>query len=175
MPARRDRRTNRARFVEKLDRSGGASACWPFRGYVEPLNGGKRGYGSFAWDDGSGGELRNVGAHVAAYRIFKGRVPARKLVMHTCNNRPCCNPRHLVAGTQKQNMEHCIASRRTATGERQHLAVMTWERVRTLRARYADGATQMELADEFEISQPTVSQITRGITWREEPAAALSA
>jgi DNA-binding MarR family transcriptional regulator len=87
------------------------------------------------------------------------------LVRHTCDNSSCVNPKHLLLGSQKDNMADCVARRRTATGERQHLAVMTETSVRELRA-LASAVTQMDLAAKYQISQATVSQIVRGVTWR---------
>ena len=38
------------------------------------------------------------------YNLTKGWCDG-SVVMHTCDNKKCINPKHLVAGTQKQNME----------------------------------------------------------------------
>lgn len=39
-----------------------------------------------------------------AYELTKGHIPAGMIVMHTCDNPPCCNPSHLVLGTQAENL-----------------------------------------------------------------------
>jgi hypothetical protein len=39
-------------------------------------------------------------AHRAAWRFTHGDIPPKKAILHTCNNRPCCNPEHLYLGTQ---------------------------------------------------------------------------
>lgn len=44
-----------------------------------------------------------VCAHVLSYEAFKGSVPPKKLVLHTCHVRKCCNPEHLYAGTRADN------------------------------------------------------------------------
>lgn len=44
-----------------------------------------------------------VGAHRLVYRIFNGRVPKSKIVMHTCDNPWCVNPSHLRLGTKLDN------------------------------------------------------------------------
>ena len=49
----------RIRLLSKLDRSGGPTSCWPFRGALKPS-----GYGNFYLFG------RTVGAHVASYRLF---------------------------------------------------------------------------------------------------------
>lgn len=46
-------------------------------------------------------------AHRASYQIYKGEIPKGMVVMHTCDNRSCVNPNHLVIGTQKDNVRDC--------------------------------------------------------------------
>lgn len=37
-----------------------------------------------------------------------GPIPARMLVLHSCDNPPCCNERHLFLGTYKDNEQDKI-------------------------------------------------------------------
>jgi hypothetical protein len=49
------------------------------------------------------GRLRNNGpriyAHRVAYMLSIGEIPDGLLVLHACDNPPCCNPDHLNVGT----------------------------------------------------------------------------
>ncbi len=147
------------RFEALLSTNRKLGDCWVFAGSKA-----KR-YASFALDG-----VSRIGAHVASYRLYKGDIPEGKLVRHTCDNKPCVNPEHLVLGTQLDNMADCVERRRIATGEQQGLSVMTEERVRDLRRRHAaGGVTQTALSVEFGISQATTSQIVRRITWKHIP------
>lgn len=52
-------------------------------------------------------------AHVIAYNIAKGELPDPKgkrqiVVAHTCNNRKCVNPHHLVAKTEEENTQQAL-------------------------------------------------------------------
>lgn len=48
---------------------------------------------------------KQIGAHVASYILHKGEIPKGLEIMHTCANKLCVNPKHLIAGTHKENME----------------------------------------------------------------------
>jgi len=72
----------------------GPDDCWPFTG---PRDG--DGYGVIASEDGP----HQLRASRVAYELQNGRIPPGRCVLHTCDNPPCCNGRHLVAGTQAEN------------------------------------------------------------------------
>ena len=43
-------------------------------------------------------------AHRVAYRLAKGPIPGGRQVDHLCRNKLCCNPDHLEAVTQAENL-----------------------------------------------------------------------
>lgn len=90
------------RFWAKVDRSAGADACWPWTsGLTED------GYGQFA---GPAGE--RLRAHRVAYELTHGALPPGLFACHGCDNRPCCNPKHLFAGTAKDNYQDSLVKGR---------------------------------------------------------------
>ena len=53
-----------------------------------------------------------IGAHVVAYKLFKGLVPAGHDVHHECERTDCVNPEHLKALPEKEHVQlhlktHC--------------------------------------------------------------------
>lgn len=81
--------------LEKLRRVDPKTCCWMFVGAKSA-----DGYG-LLW---IGQEHYFV--HRLMYELDKGKIPAGKLVLHTCpgGDRPACfNPGHLRAGTGKEN------------------------------------------------------------------------
>lgn len=148
-----------ARFSAKVDTSAGPNACWPWIA--------SRGTGGYGQIFQAG---RPIGAHRVAYELHAGRaVPPGLFVLHRCDNRPCCNPAHLFLGTQADNiadMDRKGRGRRPSVrGERAGLAKLTDEQVMELRALYAAGARQVDLAARFGVRQSTVSSIVRRATW----------
>jgi len=59
------------------------------------------------------GKVKSALVHRVVLRVFKGRKLTTKSVgRHLCNMKPCCNPEHLVGGSQRTNMRQCVAEGR---------------------------------------------------------------
>lgn len=98
-------------------------------------------------------------AHRVAWVLTFGPIPEGLCVLHKCDNRACCNPYHLFLGTRGDNAADSMKKGRRARK-------LTEEEVLEIRELYAAGGmTQQELADEFGVSNPTISYITRRKTW----------
>ena len=39
------------------------------------------------------------------YQMFKGEIPSGLVIRHTCDNKKCINPDHLILGTYKENTQ----------------------------------------------------------------------
>jgi len=73
--------------------------CWLWTGGTF-----NNGYGRYAIDQ------KSRTAHKLVYELVNGNVVPGLVVMHKCNNKLCCNPEHLVAGTVGDNAKHASTS-----------------------------------------------------------------
>jgi hypothetical protein len=90
------------------------------------------------------------------------------VVMHSCDFPLCCNPKHLLVGTVKDNVLDKIKKGRGNDGAVNGMSKMTDDLVRQLRARYVprdrvNGCNA--LAREFGFSTGAVSMALQGKTW----------
>ena len=47
-------------------------------------------------------------AHRLAYILMKGNIPRGMIIRHSCDNKSCINPDHLLMGTKKDNTQDMI-------------------------------------------------------------------
>lgn len=95
-------------FWKNIDMSAGFNACWPWLGTISPS-----GYGYFFT---SGKRTR---AHRAAWELSNAlSIPQGLMVLHSCDNRRCCNPSHLRVGDQYDNMRDRSTRGRAPTGNK---------------------------------------------------------
>lgn len=80
------------------------SGCWEFQGFRHQSRAwkGGTGYGTMSY------RCRNWRTNRLAFHLAKGPIPEGHVIRHTCDNQCCCNPDHLVSGTQKENIQDCI-------------------------------------------------------------------
>jgi hypothetical protein len=78
--------------------------CWEFQGHVCKTTG----YGQL-WHEGQARRAHRL-AFISAYPHVD---ISDKVLLHTCDNRRCCRPNHLIPGSQRENVEDMVRKGRT--------------------------------------------------------------
>jgi hypothetical protein len=135
-----------ARFWSKV-RVGLPEDCWEWL-----ANENDNGYGRVTQDG------QNLRAHRVAYEIANGPVPDGLIVLHKCDNRKCCNPAHLMAGTHADNFADMVAKgrERWSKGSQHPKAKLTPDDVAQIRASNDNNAI---LAERFGVSKSSISMV----------------
>ncbi len=145
------------RFWSKVQRQDDPDGCWPWTGAA-----GKYGHGNVRWRG------RTTSTARVAYELVRGTTPpADQVVRHSCDLGACCNPRHLVLGTQADNRNDAVERGRVPQGEAHHYGRRTGDAlVRRVRQEHRAGRTLTELALEAGVSTNTVRNWVAGRTRR---------
>ncbi len=131
------------------------SSCWDWTGWCHP-----QGYGNFKIN----GKTYRV--HRLVYELCVARVPNGKLILHSCDNPPCCNPTHLFLGDEKDNIIDCLKKGRLPS------AILTEDEVKEI---ITDTSSKNPvkrtynhykyLASKYKVSVETIKGIVYGKTW----------
>ena len=141
------------RLWAKIDKSGGSEACWEWGGAIL-----KTGYGSI--NSGSGGQT--LRAHRVAYESVNGAIPDGYHVLHTCDNRKCCNPSHHFLGDPKANSDDKISKGRDKNkGEEHHNCKLSADDICAIKA-IGRTHTGKYIAGLYGVSAATISLILSG-------------
>lgn len=94
-----------------------------------------------------------------------------EVVRHTCDNPRCINPKHLVRGTQKDNMRDMQERGRQFNqyGVANHNSKLTMEDVAYIRENYKPRCKMFggaALARRFGLHPKSISPIIRQVNWR---------
>ncbi len=140
------------RFWSKIKTSVGG--CWEWTAFKQ-----NKGYGRFS-----------MKPYQLAHRImhdfyFKKETPPSTMILHSCDNPSCVNPRHLSQGDhvennkQRDNRGRQVAKR----GEEHWKAVLTVDQVREIRA---SRESNQALARKFPVTKSAIGNIRRWRSWR---------
>ena len=147
--------------------------CWEWQGATT-----SSGYGNLSWRG------KHAQAHRVAYYLAKGGIALdtgyrvlgrarqyKKFVLHKCDNRKCCNPKHLFLGSLRANMLDAYAKGRKIQPRSQHAnAKLTAAQVQEIRRAYDSGAAlQIPLAAAYGVSQRAISLVVRRETYKDVP------
>lgn len=151
------------RFWQKVDKRGD-DECWEWQGYRD-----RHGYGTIF--TGNRANLRMWRAPRYSYYLHNGVDPADKMVLHSCDNPSCVNPKHLRLGTYADNNKESFAKGRnpnpTRRGMDSRQSNLTDDDVREIRRRWKAGeSTQTAMAKEYDVAQSAISSIVLYKTWR---------
>lgn len=149
-----------ARFWSKVQ-VGDPNACWEW--HEKTRN--RQGYGSLTVDG------RGRRAHRLAYELTYGPIPDGLIVLHSCDNPPCCNPAHLRAGTYHENAQDLVERNEhwnerirhhAPRGEKRGHAKLTPKEVREI---FFSTEPQKELAAKYGVAQALISGIRNAKRW----------
>ena len=151
------RGTLQERFEEKVELIPFSTCHW----WVGALS---KGYGHISVD----GEIK--GAHRIAYELYIGEISEDDshhgiCVCHTCDNRPCVNPKHLFLGTTQDNIDDKVAKNRQAKGERAGNSKLTEADVRQIR-KLSSTHTNKELSEAYGIVSSAIHYIITRKVWK---------
>jgi len=144
---------------------GAPDKCWPTSG---------GGYNKKGWHVAfKSGGVRLL-AHRAMWAHVNGPIPDGLFVLHKCDNPKCCNPNHLFLGTQSDNAKDMWAKRRGNPGSPIGRKLgpapsrkLSAEQVSQIMSMYKSGMTQKEIGCAFSVTDVTISNVLRGLTYTE--------
>lgn len=136
-------------LLDRIDSTGGNASCWPWVGPVDR--------------DGYGVVTRSGRAHRLAWQEHHGRelTPA-EVVRHSCDNPCCCNPAHLILGTQIENIDDRVQKGRSAKGSSNGRAKLA---AKTVIDIYCSKEPVCATARKHGVDESTVRNIRSGKTW----------
>lgn len=145
------------RFWKKVNKEAG---CWIWTGFTN-----HKGYG-IAKDEQS----RTIRAHRLAFRLAGNQIPDGMMVLHKCDNPPCCNPSHLFIGTAKDNAQDAIGKGRHVMlhlkGEMHPASKLTSEKVTEMRQLHRTGIGFYRLGKRFGVSKKSAKSVVLRKTWK---------
>ena len=141
----------------------GSTGCWIWTGGI-----GQDGYGKLKRHG------KTVRAHRVFYEHFVGVIPQGLVIMHSCDNPLCVNPKHLSPGTHLENeLDKDLKGRRSPSpsishphlmprGEASGTSVLTEVQVKNI---LSETDTAKVVAEKYGVSKSTILSIRSGKTW----------
>lgn len=112
------------------------------------------------------GKNREMSVNRAVCIVQLGRLLSnREVSLHSCDNKWCCNPAHLSAGSQRKNVRE---ARERGLLKPQYAKRLDFVMAEEMRDRYAKGISNTyQLAIEYGISRSAVMNVIHMRVWRQ--------
>lgn len=147
----------------------GPDECWEWTKYRS-----KQGYGNTSY------KAQFYMSHRLAWELTNGPIPNGRLVCHSCDNPPCCNPGHLWLGDYISNAQDMVNKDRQHKGDavpysarkrgsKNKTAKLTEADIPAIRAALANGERLATIAARYGVSNGPIVQIQKGKYWRHVP------
>jgi len=111
------------------------------------------------------GKLSRI--HRIVYEFYHGKVEDGRVVRHKCDNPKCINPKHLVVGTQAENMMDMRERGRhrgcALPGTKNSNCLLNTRKVRDIKERSYPAA---HYAEKYKVSRKTIYAIWEGSLWK---------
>ncbi len=139
----------------------GEQECWAWKGYVSAS-----GYGR-TWINDVAYYAHRVIFDLAHPNQIELRAPANKkahgFLMHTCDNRICCNPAHLRVASIKENNLDALQKKRKKfeIGENHHRSVFTNDEIQQVLEMRESGQTARQIAMTVNKKRATIESLLR--------------
>ena len=131
--------------------------CWRWQGSFYGVGYGKVSFGQ-----------KQMYAHRLAWELAHGsEIPNGVQIRHTCDNRWCVNPGHLVDGSFYDNMQDAIERDRFRHTSGHWNARLSVEQVRQIRELGAAGIRHETIAENFGVCRSAVTNIINRKSWRQ--------
>lgn len=147
------------RFWSKVGFTANPDCCWEYNGTIN-----KNGYGYIDLIHES--KRVKFKAHRLSYFLTNKKDPFGYVVMHKCDNRKCCNPKHLELGDDKQNHDDRFKKHGLPLGERNNASKRTEAEVLEIRRLFSGGMRRNDIAKKFNIPYNSVVSIILKRDWK---------
>jgi len=107
------------------------------------------------------GKQQHLSRHL--YELEYEKIPAGKVVRHTCDNTSCVNLDHFILGTQNDNINDKMKRNRQAQGETCGKSKLKEVQVIEIRK---DNRPNSTIAKDYNVASSTVDRIKNNKTWR---------
>lgn len=148
--------TPEERFWSRVALTANPDKCWEWQGSKL-----KKGYGQVKFKG------RNWVTHRLVWFLTYDVEP-KMLILHSCDNPPCCNPSHLREGTNQENMNDKVERHRQAVGEKNGRAKLSQNDVEKIHSLLESGSSYEEAAAVFGVSKSHIGLIGRGQSRSED-------
>lgn len=144
---------------------GKASKCWEYTGTLF-----ENGYGRVYKRPCATGETK---AHRYAFILGKGKIGKKAgkslLILHKCDNRKCCNPKHLYASDHRQNMDDMVLRARSAKGEVHGNSILVNAEVAFIKLLVHVGFSYRVISEMTLVPRSTASRFVSEKAWHHVP------